>query len=316
VAVKLITNMTEWMKRNKWYVLVAAVVITILVVAAFAMRLPKVQVATASSGPLTLQIAASGVVEAESADLGFQTAGRILELYVGEGDRVSKSQLLARIEPGATIPSASVRAEVIQAPYNGTVAAVYLREGATVAPGQPVLRVVSDSNRWVTAFVAGEDAVHIRPGDRFTCRAGGYLSQPWEIVVEAVGKAAVPRLDLPGSANQVRVRCKVSSPGFSLPPGTEVDVDGEVLLLAEALLIPTAAVIHEGAENWVWVVADGRVHRRNVAIGPNNFVSIQVRSGLAPGDQVVVEGKQGLREGQRVKAVPMPPPTPVAPGGS
>ncbi len=50
------------------------------------------------------------------------------------------------------------------------------------------------------------------------------------------------------------------------------------------------------------------VHRRDVELGPNNFDLIQVRRGLEEGERVVVNGKQGLKEGRRVKSKPVPSP--------
>jgi HlyD family secretion protein len=88
-----------------------------------------------------------------------------------------------------------------------------------------------------------------------------------------------------------------------------VDVDGEVSLVADAVLIPTAAVVRDGPNELVWVVEGSRVERRGVEIGPNNFDLIDIRSGVQPGEQVVVNGKDGLSEGQRVKVTPMPPMT-------
>lgn len=197
--------------------------------------------------------------------------------------------------------------DVIQSPYDGTVVNIYRREGSVVAPGEPVIRLVSTGKPWVTAFVDSEDASYIRRGTTLQCRAGGYLSEPWDIVVRAVGREAVPRQDLAGSARQVRLRCDPVSPAFPLSPGTEVDIDGEVPLVGSAVLIPTSAVVREGARDWVWILESDRVHRREVRLGPNNFHLIQIVDGVRPGDQVVVHGKEGLSDGQRVKAGPAPP---------
>ena len=83
-------------------------------------------------------------------------------------------------------------------------------------------------------------------------------------------------------------------------------MDGEVALVADALLVPTAAVVRGPSGDQVWVVTDGRVKARPVQVGPNNFDLIVVTQGLAEGETVVVEGKAGLREGESVKAQPEP----------
>ena len=298
--------MISWTKRRKWYLLAIAALLAPIAIARARSSRPEVAVAQARTGSLYLQIAASGLVENDSADLAFQAGGKIASLYVREGDRVAATDLLARASGLSGARAGAATGDVIQAPYDGTVVNVYLREGAVAAPGQPVLRMVSSGRPWVTVFMDGEDAIHLSPGQKLQCRARGYLSEAWEIMVRAVGREAVPRPDLPGSSRQVRVRCDVANPAFPLAPGTEVDVDAEVPLVDSALLIPTVAVVHEGVEDWVWVVADGAVHRRDVELGPNNFDLIHIRRGLEPGEQVVANGKQGLKEGQRVKSKPVP----------
>lgn len=299
--------MTEFIKRHKWAVGLVAVVAVALVVVRARRGRHEVLVAEAFEGTLYLRVATSGLVESESADLAFQAAGEIVGLYADEGDAVSRSDVLARLAPAASAPGSLGIGDVIQAPYDGTVVTVYTRAGSVVAPGQPVLRVVSHGERWVTAFLDSEDAAHVAPGDRFRCRAEGYLSQGWELVVRSVGREAVPRMELPGTARQVRVRCDVVDGPLPLVPGTEVDVDAEVCLVERAVLIPTAAVVHEGVRDWVWLVEGDRAQRREVEVGPNNFDLIQIREGVSVADTVVVEGKRGLSDGMRVRAKPMPP---------
>ena len=167
----------------------------------------------------------------------------------------------------------------------------------------------------MTAFIESEDASYLQRGSMLRCRVGGYLSQSWDMQVIQIGREAVPRPDLPASSRQVRVRCRPTSAAFPLAAGTEVDVDGEVPLVSGATLIPAAAVVHENGGDWVWVLVDGQVSRRQVVIGPNNFDEIVIREGIQPGELVVVGGKMGVEEGMVVNVKPMPPMTGVRPGG-
>lgn len=300
--------MAGWIRRHRVLVIIIVLVVVLVIVRAVRGNTPEVEVARAEYGGLTLPIAASGLVEARSSDLGFKSTGRLVEVYVNEGERVAQDQLLARIYPSASLgPATADLGDVIRAPFSGSVVVIYRRPGAVVNPGEPVLRVVESGAEWVTAFVEAEDALILQPGQRLTCRAGGYLSQPFPIIVTEIGREAVPRPDLPASARQVRVRCRPADQSFNLPAGTEVDVDGVIPLLRRGLLIPTNAVVHRGTENFVWLVGgDDTVSRRDVQIGRNNFEQIAIEGGLQAGDTVVVSGKETLAEGQQVRTRPMP----------
>lgn len=287
-------------KRRRW----ATVVVVLVVLGAVSHGQNKkveVEVAPAETGPLMLTIAASGKVDGPASDLSFNDSGKIVELYVEEGDPVQEGQTLARIEPGLQFGQSGGALDVILSPYDGYVVTISRREGAVVNQGVPVLRVVRRGEMWVTAYIDAEDAVHLHDGQRFDCRAGGYLSRPWPLEVKSIGHEAVQREDVPGSARQVRVRLVPVGVGFGLPVGTPVDLDGEVPLLDHALLIPAAAVVREDGQAYVWVVEGERVRQVDIRIGDNNFREVVVLSGLTEGQQVVVSGKTDLKPDTLVK---------------
>ena len=69
-----------------------------------------------------------------------------------------------------------------------------------------------------------------------------------------------------------------------------------------ALLIPGMAVIEEDDEASVYVVSDGSVTRRIVETGIRNDGQIEILSGLADDEQIVVIGHSALRDGSKVLA--------------
>lgn len=292
-----LTRIRKLWKTRRWWVLTVS---ALFVVAAMALwpRPVRVVYAQAREGPMKLAIAASGQVEGDSADLGFVGTGKIIEYFVQEGEAVQQGQLLARINrndrPGTD--------DVMQAPYDGYVVAIYEKIGAVVGPTMPVLRVVQRGKVTVTAFIDSEDAAWIQVGDHFVCRAGGYLARAWPLRVQSIGHEAVPREDVAGSSRQVRVQMAVLDGDFALPPGTPVDIDGEVKIAVDALQIPASAVERREDRTFVWRLEGDHVKPVDVALGPNNFSYVVIKEGLEVGDKVVLEGKTDLQPGQKVNA--------------
>jgi membrane fusion protein (multidrug efflux system) len=68
----------------------------------------------------------------------------------------------------------------------------------------------------------------------------------------------------------------------------------------EALVIPEEALTPEAERQYVFVVADGKVSRREVRIGGRRPGSVEVIAGLSAGERVIVEGTQKVREGASV----------------
>jgi multidrug efflux pump subunit AcrA (membrane-fusion protein) len=74
---------------------------------------------------------------------------------------------------------------------------------------------------------------------------------------------------------------------------------------AQALLAPAAAVAERGQLTSVYVVDGGGVARlRLVTLGRRLGERVEVLSGLAAGEPVVVEGVARLRDGIRVTVAP------------
>lgn len=292
--------------KRRWWLIVVPLVVLLVGWWIFQSRTPQVTYAEVRRGPMTLSVAASGKVDGDASDLGFTVNGTIIESRVHEGQAVEAQQLLARIDRS----NFSGTDDVILAPYDGYVVAVYRKVGEVVGPGIPVLRVVRGGGVFVTAYVDSEDAAWIVPGDRFVCRAGGYLARAWALQVQGMGYEAVPREDVAGSARQVRIPMRVLDADFSLPIGTPVDVDGEVTIAKDALQIPASAVVRDEDRNFVWRLDQGHVERAEVKLGPNNFQNVVINSGLHVGDHIVVEGKTDLAAGEHVRAEPWEEPQP------
>jgi RND family efflux transporter MFP subunit len=66
------------------------------------------------------------------------------------------------------------------------------------------------------------------------------------------------------------------------------------------ILVPRAAVRSDQGQAIVFVVLDDRVERRAVRVGDPKGDQVEVLSGLAAGDRVVVDGPPELADGRKV----------------
>jgi len=70
----------------------------------------------------------------------------------------------------------------------------------------------------------------------------------------------------------------------------------------DATLVPSAAVVRGGQGTFVYVINEDRtVALRKVSVGMAEGDSVSIESGLAPGERVVVEGSDRLRDGAKVE---------------
>jgi len=99
----------------------------------------------------------------------------------------------------------------------------------------------------------------------------------------------------------VRLRAQFANERGNLFPNQFVNVELLVDVLKGAAVMPTSAVQRGAPGTFVYLVQpDNTVKVRVVELGPVNGETVAVKSGLAPGDRVVVDGADKLRDGMKI----------------
>lgn len=103
----------------------------------------------------------------------------------------------------------------------------------------------------------------------------------------------------PGTST-IRARLEVPNPDRSIAPGAYVSVRFPSEELKAAVSVPESVIVYETAAATAWVLeADGTARQRVLRTGPRGGAGIVVLEGIEPGDRVVVEGMQKLRDGSK-----------------
>jgi membrane fusion protein, multidrug efflux system len=102
----------------------------------------------------------------------------------------------------------------------------------------------------------------------------------------------------------ITVRAELPNPDRVLRQGMfmTVSLKGDVV---PTLLVPEEAIVPERGRNYVFVVNDGVIARREVRIGKRRPGDVEIVEGLEQGERVVVEGSQNIRDGTRVQEAPV-----------
>lgn len=120
------------------------------------------------------------------------------------------------------------------------------------------------------------------------------------------------------STGQVTLRVEIPNPAGELFPGMYVRARIEQAIDTDAIAVPQQAIqrSNDGRPE-VWVIDEGdRVALQPVEVGPVVDGAWIIRSGLRPGQRVVVEGFQKFSAGHQVRPVEHAAPTAVASRGA
>jgi multidrug efflux system membrane fusion protein len=105
----------------------------------------------------------------------------------------------------------------------------------------------------------------------------------------------------------IKMRATFANPDGVLFPNQFVNVRLLIDTMTGATLAPNAAIQLGASGNFVYLLNDNSVSKRDVTIGPTDGKRTVITAGLAAGDKVVIDGVDRLRDGAKVKVVDNPP---------
>jgi HlyD family secretion protein len=176
--------------------------------------------------------------------------------------------------------------------------------GGVVTAGTAILTVVDVSALGLVAEVDETDVLLVRPGLTATVELDAATGATYAGEVRSVDM--LPMASARGGV-AYRVRLSLGAgaygDGRDAPPprpGMSAVVHLEVREAADAVTVPAAAVFSADGQDAVWVVRDGRAERVEVTVGVQGQDVVQIVSGVAAGDSVVVRGTDQVSAGQEV----------------
>ncbi len=220
-------------------------------------------------------------------DALLEAATRKLELYGLAREQVAE---LAMLE---TAP----RAITFHAPATGHVVLKMVHAGAAVEAGQLAMRIVDHTVLWIEARVFEKDAPYVHLGQSVAATVDGFPDESFEGEVIFIHPHVDPM------TRTAMVRLAVPNQALMLRPGMYATARLEIEITPRAIVVPREAIIDTGARQVAFVALDmGHFEPRKVEMGASGGEGlVQVLSGLAPGEQVVVSGQFLLDAESRMK---------------
>jgi len=257
----------------------------------------------AVQGQIQDYITLSGDIYAGSTiDAYSDAAGRVTELYVSVGSFVNRGDSIAAVDPSR--PGMTFRQSIVTAPIRGTITMMPAQIGMMISQAVPIARIAG----------GGGLEIRLNVAERFISRMA--MNLPCEITLDAwpgeIFHGSIsemsPTVDLASRTMEVRVN--VNDATARLKPG----MFAKVRLITERknniVKIPAAAVISRFGEQYVYVVEkdegnpDNNVVKKRIVV-PGILIDgvVEISSGLAPNEEIVVRGQTLLDDGFRVNII-------------
>jgi membrane fusion protein (multidrug efflux system) len=231
------------------------------------------------------------------------------EQLLDRAERLSRTDSVARatvddLRADLDIKKATLDAEqallddrTIRAPFAGTLGIRRISPGALVSPGEPLVTIDALDRLLIDFSVPEVLLSRIAGGQAVDIRSAAYPDRPLAAIVTAIDSRIDP------ITRTVAAVAVLDNPDGVMKPGMFLTVSVVLATAADALLVPEEALVPQGDQQFVFVVAQGQARRRTVTIGIRQDGDVQILDGLSAGDTVVVQGQQRLRDGDAVEVV-------------
>lgn len=197
---------------------------------------------------------------------------------------------LATLGVAATVPVGTSPALLaMNAPLSGTVVERTAVLGEYAQAYQALFTVADLSTVWVETNLYDRDLADVRVGASATITIAAYPDERFAGKVTYIGNI------LDKETRTVVARVEVANAEHLLKPGLFANVEIEKRTHRAALRVPASALLLLQGQTTAFVKDVDGFEPRPVETGEHSGGMVIVKSGLEPGDQVVVEGAYALK---------------------
>jgi RND family efflux transporter MFP subunit len=227
-------------------------------------------------------------------------SGKLIEARLGIGDRVSRGDTVAMIDPSR--PGEVYSLSPVTSTISGTVLQAPYSIGDTLS-AQSAVYVVGDlSSLRVEAFVPERFDSSIRLGLDAQVKFQAIPGESFHAQVDEMS----PVLDPASRTLRILLRFvnRAGAPDSRIKAGMFATLSLVTRTRANVPVIPRASVINTYGSWIVFVIDENRIaRRREVELGIENEEFFEVLNGIALGDRVVSAGQNFLSDGDPVRIV-------------
>jgi membrane fusion protein, multidrug efflux system len=194
----------------------------------------------------------------------------------------------------------------ITAPFPGRVGLRQIDPGNMIhATDTNGLALLTQTHPITVVFAVPSDQLtqilpHWRKGEELSVAALDRDGKPL-----AQGKLAAVDNQIDVTTGTVKLKGQFDNTDDALFPAQFVNARLKVVTLTGVTLVPSAAVQRGAPGTFVYVVnANNTVSLRKVTLGPASGDLVSIAAGVQPGEQVVIDGVDKLRDGAKVSTGP------------
>ncbi|MEO6068549.1 MAG: efflux RND transporter periplasmic adaptor subunit [Gemmatimonadales bacterium] len=182
----------------------------------------------------------------------------------------------------------------VRAPFAGVVGRRFVSLGDYVTSSTRLLALQTTDPQRAVIEIPERHAADLRSGQSLEFSVAAYPGRTFRATVEFVD----PTVQEVGRT--ILVKARAPNGAGLLKAGMFVEARLATGTRAGAIIVPEDAIQPLRTANVVWAIVDGKAARRTVQLGARTAGVVEILSGVAAGEQVVVGGLERMQEGMAV----------------
>ena len=197
----------------------------------------------------------------------------------------------------------------VVAPLDGVIVWRYADTGALIQSGTnsneqdiPIVRLSQSGLLRLRMPIPENDVQFVHIGD------------PMQVRVDAIGRSFTGKIvrftrDVNFETRTMETEIDVENQDLSISPGMYANIEMQLGHAEKVVTIPVEALVLKGNQETVYLLdAGNRIRARNVEVGLRGSRLAEIKSGLEPGDRVILGAQDKYSEGQQVSPILTPEP--------
>ncbi len=226
------------------------------------------------------------------------SSAKAAQVNPGSASATKASMEATELTQEDTLSKIEAAKEGIKADFNGVITAMpaTVVEGATVANGSQLFTIANLDDVQVSISVSKSDLPKVSVGEKVDITING---KQYQGEVTKVSGTATK------NANGVAVvatTIKVTNPDSDIILGVEANNKIHAQKADDTIVLPYELIQTDSTGDFVYVLENGVVTRKDVTIGISTSTDAQITEGLSVGDQVISSDTSLLTEGMAVVA--------------
>jgi RND family efflux transporter MFP subunit len=197
----------------------------------------------------------------------------------------------------------------VVAPLDGVIVWRYADTGALIQSGTnsneqdiPIVRLSQSGLLRLRMPIPENDVQFVHIGD------------PMQVRVDAIGRSFTGKIvrftrDVNFETRTMETEIDVENQDLSISPGMYANTEMQLGHAEKVVTIPVEALVLKGNQETVYLLdAGNHIHARDVEVGLRGSRLAEIKSGLEPGDRVILGAQDKYSEGQQVSPILTPEP--------